>query len=221
MARRKREAPVLPPGPARDLVDLFRRLRDSSQLSIGQIASRTGYAPSHVSEVLRGWKAPSPDAAAKIARALGADDNTVRRARRRADDLREWKRDNSRNRPRPRAPHDAPDYPGLRSLEAELGRAIVHYATVDGRRDVAGRAGGRGLLWGLGRGLRVSTGPGPGDSGDGVPNSSRRWSRYLPLASSSLVFSSRIMYCSAALFTPTATMVRPWLFFSWHSGDMQ
>jgi hypothetical protein len=29
------------------------------------------------------------------------------------------------------------------------------------------------------------------------------------------------MYCSAALFTPTATMVSPRAFFSWHSGDMQ
>jgi hypothetical protein len=54
-----------------------------------------------------------------------------------------------------------------------------------------------------------------------VPNEPRRWSWYLPLAISSLVLSSRIMYCSAALFTPTATIVRPLAFFSWHSGDMQ
>ena len=54
-----------------------------------------------------------------------------------------------------------------------------------------------------------------------MPNEPRRWSWYLPLAISSLVFSSRIMYCSAALFTPTATIVRPLAFFSWHSGDMQ
>jgi transcriptional regulator with XRE-family HTH domain len=100
MARSKRAEPYLPPGPARDLVDLFNRLRDSSQLRIGQIANRTGYAPGHVSEVLRGWKAPSPDAAARIAHVLGADESTVSRARRRAEDLKEWKRDNSRNRPR-------------------------------------------------------------------------------------------------------------------------
>ena len=61
---------------------------------------------------------------------------------------------------------------------------------------------------------------GGGDEAD-VPNEPRRWSWYLPLASSSLVRSSRIMYCSAALFTPTATIVRPFAFFSWHSGDMQ
>src|ERR1700683_4389930 len=71
MARNRRGGADLPPGPARDLVDLFRRLLDSSQLRVGQIASRAGYAPSHVSEVLRGFKAPSPDAAAKIAPVLG------------------------------------------------------------------------------------------------------------------------------------------------------
>jgi hypothetical protein len=139
MARRRREEPDLPPGPARDLVDLFSWLRDSSQLRVGQIASRAGYAPGHVSEVLRGWKAPSPDAAATIARVLGADDNTVRRARRRAEDLQEWKRDNSRSRPRPDTSGAAPDNPGQHPLEAELARAIVHYATIDSRRDIAGR----------------------------------------------------------------------------------
>src|ERR1019366_8155650 len=32
--------------------------------------------------------------------------------------------------------------------------------------------------------------------------------------------SSRMRYCSAALFTPTATMVRPLAFLSWHSRAM-
>jgi transcriptional regulator with XRE-family HTH domain len=96
----KRPEPHLPPGPARDLVDLFRRLRNYSQLRIGQIATRTGYAPSHISEVLRGLKAPSPEAAAKIAEVLGADEPTVRRARRRAEDLREWKRDSEKRQRR-------------------------------------------------------------------------------------------------------------------------
>jgi transcriptional regulator with XRE-family HTH domain len=135
----KRPEPDLPPGPARDLVDMFRRLRDSSQLRIGQIASRAGYAPGHVSEVLRGWKAPSPEAAARIAQVLGADDNTVRRARRRAEDLKEWKRENSRNRNRAGVPETKPGYPGQHALEIELARAIVRYATVDGRDDIARR----------------------------------------------------------------------------------
>src|ERR1035438_7568383 len=166
MARSKRAEPYLPPGPARDLVDLFNRLRDSSQLRIGQIASRTGiaelvdlfnrlrdssqlrigqiasrtgYAPGHISEVLRGWKTPSPDAAAKIAQVLGADDRVVRRARQRAEDLKEWKRDNSRNRPRPSTPKEVPDSHGRPALEIELARAIAHYAEVNGQRDIAGR----------------------------------------------------------------------------------
>jgi transcriptional regulator with XRE-family HTH domain len=100
MTRCRRPEPYLPPGAARDLVDLFKRLRDVSQLRIGQIANRTGYAPSHISEVMRGWKAPSPEAAARIAVALGADDRTAERARRRAEDLREWKHDKDKARPR-------------------------------------------------------------------------------------------------------------------------
>jgi transcriptional regulator with XRE-family HTH domain len=139
MSRSKRPEPDLPPGPARDLVDLFSRLRDSSQLRIGQIASRAGYAPGHISEVLRGWKAPSPDAAARIAQALGADDNTIRRARRRAEDLKEWKRDNSRSRQRAGPPDGNAGSRGQHALAAELARAIVHYATEDGRRDLSER----------------------------------------------------------------------------------
>jgi transcriptional regulator with XRE-family HTH domain len=98
MTSGKRADPELPPGAARDLVDLFRRLRGTSQLRVGQIANRTGYAPSHISEVLRGWKTPSPAAAVKIAQVLGGDKGTVERARRRAEDAREWKRDNAKTR---------------------------------------------------------------------------------------------------------------------------
>ena len=103
MPREKRPEPELLPGPARDLVDLFAWLRASRPMRVGQIANKAGYTPGHISEVLRGWKAPSPDAAARIARALGADDKTVRRARRRAEDLRDWKR----TRPRSRRPAGA------------------------------------------------------------------------------------------------------------------
>jgi transcriptional regulator with XRE-family HTH domain len=151
MPRSKRPEPDLPPGPARDLADLFARLLDSSELSVGQIARKAGYAPGHVSEVMRGWKSPSPDAAARIAQALGADDNTVRRARRRAEDLREWKRDRARRRPPAGARDDEPGDAGQHALEAELARAIARYATINGRRDIAqrvlgilGAAGGAG-----------------------------------------------------------------------------
>ena len=116
MPRKKRPEPDLPPGPARDLVDLFTRLRGASRMTVGQIANRARYTPGHVSEVLRGWKAPSPDAAAGIARALGADENTVRRAGRRAEDLREWRRTRPRSRPADLL-DDGPDWARKGSLE--------------------------------------------------------------------------------------------------------
>ena len=138
MPRKKRPEPDLPPGPARDLVDLFARLRGSRPMRVGQIANVAGYAPAHVSEVLRGWKAPSPDAAARIAQALGADNMTVRRARRRAEDLREWKR----AKPRGRRPADrADDGAGFaRQGSLEIVRAelrIVFSAGDDRRVDLA------------------------------------------------------------------------------------
>ena len=138
MPRKKRPEPDLPPGPARDLVDLFMRLLGSRPMRVGQIATRTGYTPGHISEVLRGWKAPSPDAAAKIAQALGADENTVRRARRRAEDLRDWKRARPRRGRPARLPDDGPDWARKGSLEivsAEL--RIVISAGDDRRVDLA------------------------------------------------------------------------------------
>jgi transcriptional regulator with XRE-family HTH domain len=109
MPRKKRPEPDLPPGPARDLVDLFRLLLESRPMRVGQIANKAGYTPGHVSEILRGWKAPSPDAAARIAQALGAGARTVERARRRAEELREWKRARPRDRRPARLPDDGPD----------------------------------------------------------------------------------------------------------------
>lgn len=139
MPRKKRPEPDLPPGPARDLVDLFARLLDARPMSVGQIANRARYSPGHVSEVLRGWKAPSPDAAGRIAQALGADDNTVRRARRRAEELREWKRVGPRSRRPARLPDDGADWarqgsPGI--VRAEL--RIVISPGDDWRADLAG-----------------------------------------------------------------------------------
>ncbi len=80
VARPARGEPNLAPGPAADIVDLFRQLRRSRPLTVGQIAVRADRSSSHVSEVLRGWKAPSPAAAAKIAAALGATPEIVRKA---------------------------------------------------------------------------------------------------------------------------------------------
>lgn len=107
MTRNQRGDPDLPPGPARELVALFRRLRSTSPLTVGQLALRTGLAAGHVSEVLRGWKAPSPGAAGAIVRALGADDRSELKARRLAEELAELNRYNrakTRNRTVPVPP---------------------------------------------------------------------------------------------------------------------
>ena len=80
MTRGYRGDASLPPGPARDLVDMLRRLRQYRGLSVGQIAVAAGLSRSHVSEVLRGWKTPSPDAAASIARALGGSESETSKA---------------------------------------------------------------------------------------------------------------------------------------------
>jgi hypothetical protein len=134
MPRKKRPEPDLPPGPARDLVDLFARLRGSRPMRVGQIANSAGYAPAHVSEVLRGWKAPSPDAAARIAQALGADDMTVRRARRRAEDLREWKRAKPRSRRPAGRPDDGQGFGRQGSLEIVRAELRIVFAAGDDRR---------------------------------------------------------------------------------------
>jgi hypothetical protein len=67
---------------------------------------------------------------------LGADDTTIRRARRRAEDLKEWKRDSQPQRPRPASSPGTRDEPGQDTLADELARAIVRYATVDGRGEI-------------------------------------------------------------------------------------
>jgi len=137
MPRKQRPDPDLTPGPARDLVDLFRRLLDARPLRVGQIATRTGYTPGHVSEVLRGWKAPSPEAAVRIAKALGAEGHLVSRARLWAEELRDSKRALPRRRPASRK-DDGPGWSRQGSLEivhAEL--RIVISAGDDGRVDLA------------------------------------------------------------------------------------
>jgi O-acetyl-ADP-ribose deacetylase (regulator of RNase III) len=96
--RRERGDPELPPGPARDLVDLYRRLRNVRWLSGGQIALKTGLSPGHISDVLRGWKAPSPDAATRIATVLGAGHQTAQRARQLAEELKDLNRYNQSRR---------------------------------------------------------------------------------------------------------------------------
>jgi CheY-like chemotaxis protein len=134
VARNQRGDPDLPPGPARDLVALFRRLRGRNPLTIGQLAVRTQLAAGHISEVLRGWKTPSPDAAAAIAHALGADERTALRARRLAEDLAELNRYN-RAKERSRKPPE-------QGVTAVAGRAVV--ARLRGHEELLRRAR---ILW--------------------------------------------------------------------------
>ncbi|MEO3863335.1 FxSxx-COOH system tetratricopeptide repeat protein [Acrocarpospora sp. B8E8] len=109
MARSQRGDPDLPPGPARDLVDLFRRLRSEKRSTNAQLVARTGLAAGHVSDVLRGWKAPSPDTAQQLAEALGATQEIARRARALAEKLAELNRYQRRQaRASERATHSEP-----------------------------------------------------------------------------------------------------------------
>src|SRR5580693_6441984 len=96
MKRDRRGEPDLPPGPARDLVDLYRRLRHARQLTGGQIAIKTGLSAGYLSDILNGWRAPSADTAMKVAGALGASLDEVKRAGRLAEELAELNRHNRR-----------------------------------------------------------------------------------------------------------------------------
>src|ERR1700722_1913483 len=91
----------LPPGPARNLVDLFRRLLHRRPLTIGQIAAAAKLSSSHISEVLRGWKIPSPETAVAIARVLGASDEEAGKAHRLSGQARELRRYERTHRPVP------------------------------------------------------------------------------------------------------------------------
>lgn len=92
MTRNQRGDAELPPGPARELVALLRLLRSRTTLTVGQISGKSGLAASHVSEVLRGWKTPSPNAAEVLARTLGADARTLLKARSLAESATELNR---------------------------------------------------------------------------------------------------------------------------------
>lgn len=124
MAWDSRGRPDLPPGPARELVDLLQRLRRTGKLTGGQIAVRTGLSASHISEVMRGWKAPSPQAAGKIAEALGADGGTVARARRLAEDLADLNQHNRRRERRGTRGPDGERAPGAAGLAAHTGNPV-------------------------------------------------------------------------------------------------
>ena len=138
MTGNQRGRPDLPPGPGRELTDVFRRLRGASKLSVGQIALAAGRSRGHTCEVLNGWKQPGPDTAEALALAMGADGQTALKARRLAEDLAElssYERAARRagvGAPRPpvRAPAGMssglpPDSTHFRGRQHELGEAIA------------------------------------------------------------------------------------------------
>src|SRR5580692_7354595 len=100
--------------------------------------------------------------------------------------------------------------PGWRGPAGRAGAGRVDGRDLPGpgRAADAGGVGDAGTDDGAGVG---AGGVGAGGVGAGAarPNVPRRWSWYLPSARSALVSSSSSRYCSADLFTPTATMVRP------------
>jgi transcriptional regulator with XRE-family HTH domain len=103
MSRERRGEPDLPPGPARELVDMFRRLRRARNLTGGQLAVKTGLSPSYISDVLRGWRSPSADTAMKIVNALGGSLEEITGASRLAEELTELNRFSRRRQSGPAA----------------------------------------------------------------------------------------------------------------------
>jgi len=71
----------LPPGPGRDLMHLFQRLRADHGITNNQVAARSQLSKSYVSEMLNGRKTPRPAVASRIAAALHGTEAEVRQAR--------------------------------------------------------------------------------------------------------------------------------------------
>jgi tetratricopeptide (TPR) repeat protein len=99
---------------------LLRRLRQQQHaLSVRQIAARAGVSGSHVSDVLRGWKTPSPEVAAALARVLGGGDGDIGKVRQWAGQARELQY-YQRTHPAP-AGHSPPSPP------RELPTGVPHF----------------------------------------------------------------------------------------------
>lgn len=74
------EEPYLPPGPARDLRDLFATLWNTKGMKLSQLANRSGLSRSFISEVIHGKKVPSRKSAWHLAQAFKADKATIDKA---------------------------------------------------------------------------------------------------------------------------------------------
>ncbi|MGC4808049.1 helix-turn-helix domain-containing protein [Micromonospora sp. DT233] len=92
MPRGRRGVLDLAPGPATDLVVLFRRLARAGTLNNTSIAAKAGLSRSYVGELFNGRKSPSPSTAARLATVMGATAAEAGRARRLAEQLQELQR---------------------------------------------------------------------------------------------------------------------------------
>jgi transcriptional regulator with XRE-family HTH domain len=92
MPRGRRGALDLVPGPATDLVVLFRRLARAGTLNNTSLAAKAGLSRSYVGELLNGRKSPSPSTAARLATVMGATAAEVVAARRLAEQLQDLQR---------------------------------------------------------------------------------------------------------------------------------
>jgi transcriptional regulator with XRE-family HTH domain len=108
-----REEPGPPPGPGRDLIDLFARLRDGKSLTNSQLARRADISESYLSEILGRKKTPRPDVAARIAHALspdGSQDLHARRLAEQAAEQNQYKRETRPVSPPPAAGTGSPSW---------------------------------------------------------------------------------------------------------------
>jgi len=131
---------------------LYQGLLVTCRLTRERVALKAGLGAPFVGEVLRGFRDPSPDAAKRIALALGAEDATAAKAQRLAEQVHAEKQAARKDRHTQdplshmagtilRAWHAlCPGVTGQDSapVEGALARAITGYATSEGRLDIAG-----------------------------------------------------------------------------------
>jgi|GEM_PF-3182427 len=89
MPRGQRGVVDLPPGPANDLVELFRRIAERNGLTRAAIAVKSGLSRSYVGELLNGRKVPTSATAGNLATAMAGSREEVVLARKLAGRLRE------------------------------------------------------------------------------------------------------------------------------------
>ena len=165
----------LPPGAARDLVDLLRRLASASGSRNASIARKAGVSASYVSQILHGHKVPSPDIAVRLVNAVGGTDRHELTARGFAEQAAEVRRYERAHRAA-----EVPDRPGTdgesTSVAFLLALDAAHFAlrqvaaTLDGprRAEATLQAVADTTLYADRERLLVSVGPALAAAGEAV-----------------------------------------------------